>query len=268
MSGLLVVTSGCAWYQGLDSTYQEREEGFGKRSLSHQDQDVQKFYELQERIELLEHRLEKRESSLNRPLASGTRHPGHRQRESMLTEKADLAIAYIRERTRAAIALIDRLISELDNQAVAAGREAGPSEGGLKQKLAESAPGSMQATVPETASGPETAPVQNADIAGTLERDDTGAVVGSTDTGNRYNFSVVYVYRELAPWFDMWELLEENGVKDKWRGQNEPKQSYFIYVGAYLTQAPAMRRSEQLMNLTGGRPEIRVRDGYQNVAMQ
>ena len=93
-----------------------------------------------------------------------------------------------------------------------------------------------------------------------------GNVVGSTDSGNRYNYSVVYVYPDQTPWVNMWGLLEGAEIKDKWRGKNSSKQSYFIYVGAYYATKPAQRRQHNLLALTGESPQIHVRDGFQALA--
>ena len=249
--GITMLVAGCAWYEGLEWTYQERAQGIPKRNLSRQDPELEKFYELQKRIDELEARLERKEAS--QPARS---HHGRVAPQGgalpASPSAAESAIAYVKERTRAAIALIDSLLAQMDK----------PDPAAPSAPVAES-PGPEPEPEPQ-----QLARVDDAAIAGTLERNDEGAVVSSTSDGNRYNYSVVYVYPETKPWFDMWALLSENGVQDKWRGQNPEKQTYFIYVGAYYTESPARKRSENLLTLTGTRPQIRVRQGYQSVAMQ
>jgi hypothetical protein len=235
---LLLLNSGCAWYQSLEWTHQAREDQFPKRSLRDQTPEMQRFYQLQERIDVLEAKVRKQDEA---DAVDGN-------------ARAEQVLSYVRERTRAAIALIERLLEQMEPPAV--------SDSDLKQT-------SVVSSEPVPVAADESGePVEKPAIAGALDRDDQGRVVGSTADGNRYNYSVVYVYPEIQPWFDMWALLDENGVSDKWRGQNLEKDTYFIYVGAYYTESPARNRSNSLLSLTGMRPEIRTRQGYQPVAMQ
>ena len=242
---LLLLSSGCAWYQELEWTHQAREHQFPKRSLRTQTPEMQRFYELQERIDMLEAKIRKQEQAdVVDPVTENS---------GKAESRAEQVLSFEREKTRSAIALIDRLLSDMDQ----ARTPADP----VQTDAVTRAPAPME----------EDSPAQTEEkpaIAGALDRDNQGRVVGSTADGNRYNFSVVYVYPEIQPWFDMWALLDENGVTDKWRGQNPEKDTYFIYVGAYYTESPAQSRSNNLQLLTGKRPEIRTRQGYQPVAMQ
>ncbi len=250
--GVTSLVSGCAWYNGLDWTYQERERGIPKRT-SRQDPELQRFYELQQRIDELEARLENKEAALIAPRNPGLSGNAQEQGFKARATAAESALAYVKQKTRSAIALIDNLLAQME-----------PAE--QVEKAHE--PQSIAQPEAKTPEPMVLARADDAAIAGTLERDDQGEVVRSTSDGNRYNYTVVYVYPETQPWFDMWALLDENGVQDKWRGQNTEKQTYFIYVGAYYTESPAQKRSDRLLSLTGARPDIKVRQGYQSVAMQ
>lgn len=233
MGLLLPSVSGCAWYQGLEVRYSDRESSFGKRSVRTQDPYVEKFYRLQERIEKLEKKLHKQ------PIQKANSAKQPATTFYAINKRAEEAIAYIKAKTQTAIGKIDALIERIDN----------------KNHTDTVTPSAQLA-------------VANGDVSGVLERDNQGKVVGSTTDGNRYNYSVVYVYPETQPWFDMWELLNEAGVNDKWRGENKRKHTYFIYVGAYYAEKPAEKRKHSLLQLTGKAPEVRIREGYRAVAMK
>ena len=261
MSSLMVLftlTSGCAWYESLKPVTDERDQLMTTHNPGQASPEMARFYELQMRIDALEAQL-KRESADPLPVPAN---------DKINESKVESLLRYVREQTRAAIELIDNLLAKMDPPADAA--PVAPSSVTSEPENQFSSPAPQSVPVAETAgvmSPPESVHTEAA-IAGTLQRGVDGQVVASTSDGNRYNYSVVYVYPETRPWFDMWALLDKNGVQDKWRGQNPDKQTYFIYVGAYYTERPARKRSMDLQLLTGDLPEIRVREGYQAVALK
>lgn len=225
--------SGCAWYEGIGTTYDERGKNIGNYDISEQDEYLRKFYELQRRIDELEGKVERKTAA---PKSSFYK----------INKRAESAIAYLKEKTRNAIKVIDDLIAQVD------GKSNLPTE-----RVVDKADSPMPSLT-----------VKKGDISGVLERSDSGEVVKSTTSGNRYNYSVVYVYPEIQPWFDMWDILNNAGITDKWRGKNDAKQTYFIYVGAYYTSTPAKKRQDSLLAITGEKPEVRVRNGYESIAMK
>lgn len=161
-----------------------------------------------------------------------------------LTEKAERLLGYI-----------DSLIEQFSSTKNLAGASSNVKTGA----------GSVSTTTEAAASG-------------VLIRDEADQVVASiptdipSDSQNTHeqevswNYSVVYRYNEEAPWNLTWDALEAAGEKDKWKGVNTAKESYFVYVGVYATEHMARKRQSSMDAMIGYLPDVDIRRGNSALA--
>ena len=208
------------------------------RNIADQDPYWRRFYELEQEIA----RLKASNAKLQAQIApiDGVYTAAAPQSEIQVGDDSvvDDIIQQLRAQADHAIAVIDSAMASIANASPA------PAESG---------------SVPAIA----IAEVNTPDIQGNLIRNEKGEVVKHTTyssaTKARYNYSVVYVYLEPQPWNDMWEKLQSANEPDKWRGFNPERNSYFIYVGAYVNQLDAEQRQQSLFALVGEKPDLRER---------
>lgn len=234
LTGTVAATlSACALLEPLQGNT-TRHGYFPTKSLAEQDPYWARFYELERQIAELQASNKRLQQQLT-PADGVTTAAAPLPDVRIETPSAvDGVLDRVRTQADLAIAAIDRAIAS----------------------LSEATPASKEAT-------PVTAQVNIPAIQGNLVRDDEGRIVKQTTYSEsrkaRYNYSVVYVYPEPKPWNDMWDRLESANEQDKWRGVNNERTRYFIYVGAYYSQLDAEQRRDALFALVGERPDLRER---------
>ena len=170
---LPVLSGGCVWYQDLDMSHGQREHRIGKYSVRKQDPHLNRFYQLQQRIDQLESQLERGKIRSSEP------HAGIHPPAQQVNQPVNTAIEAIKHKTNQAIEAIDAMILQFSDASNSDVRDE-------IEALAEQTPAVHQGA-----------------ISGMLQRSASGEVIGSSSDGNRYNYSVVYVYPETTPWLDM-----------------------------------------------------------------
>ena len=204
------------------------------KSVADQDPYWRRFYELEREIAQLKASNAQLQQQI-RPVESVYTSPAPQPEVKVeSTSVVDELIASVRVRADRAIAAIDEAMVSLS------------SPGTAKSEPVRNV---AQIDIP--------------DIQGNLIRNADGDVVKHTTYSaarkSRYNYSVVYVYPEPAPWNEMWSRLDAANEQDKWRGFNPDRASYFIYVGAYVNQQDAEQRQDSLFVLVGEKPDLRQR---------
>ena len=266
------VMTGCSWYSQLSEPTTDREARIGRYEAEPKDAYSKKFDELQLRIEALERENSRLRSPKSRRanLSSAVIVP-HKISEPKGHDN-DGVIEQVKLKVSQAILAIDNVLSQLSAAEVASNQPSAvrspeprsivseSSEAMFSETmLSESSPSAFVPSEPELVAS-LTSPNS---VSGVLGRNDDGDVVSSTTylpgTGPSYNFSVVYTYPAVEPWNQMWQVLDDANEQDKWKGVNQNKPSYFIYVGAYVNELDAMNRQNNLLSITGEEPVIRKR---------
>ncbi|RLU00535.1 hypothetical protein [Ketobacter sp.] len=242
----MVVLSGAVWLLAGCSLFGEMapgsEEGyFEPRSAATQDPYWERFYALEQEIARLR-------SKMGEPAAVPQATQVITGESAPIADRqADEFLARLKSKADKAVQVIDQAIAALD---------VAPAAQEQTEALAAVPEPVTPADYAVTSLSPQVA------VAGSVQRGEQGQVVGqvthSQSRQAKYNYSLVYVYQEPQPWNDMWEKLEEAQERDKWRGSNPAKPSYFIYVGAYYRESDALKRHDTLSALFGEGPEMRA----------
>ncbi len=260
---LTTAVSGCAWYTGLADPTAERSARIGKYTADPANTYMQRFEELQQRIEALErenHRLRSPKSTRKgSQLGAASAIVPHK---APAVDESDSVISQVKLKVSQAVLAIDNILSQLNTAEVAEVVEQPEPVASASMPQDDVPQDNLVASlspVPAVSDmhGPENR------VNGILERDGSGDVVRSTSylpsSEPKFNFSVVYSYPEVTPWNAMWQILEDANEHDKWRGVNKTKPAYFIYVGAYVSEQDATNRQQNLLTITGQEPDLRKR---------
>ncbi|MEE2730518.1 MAG: hypothetical protein VYA55_06815 [Pseudomonadota bacterium] len=245
----MVVLSGAVWLMAGCSLFGEMapgsEEGyFEPRSAATQDPYWERFYALEQEIARLRSKMGEPAAS---PLATQAAQTTKGESAPIADRQADAFLARLKSKADKAVQVIDQAIAALD---------VAPAAQDKTETLAVVPESVTPDDYAVTSLSPQVA------VAGSVQRGEQGQVVGqvthSQSRQSKYNYSLVYVYQEPQPWNDMWDKLEEADERDKWRGSNPAKPSYFIYVGAYYRESDALKRHDTLSALFGEGPEMRA----------
>lgn len=233
---IMFILPGCSLFSGFVGV--SGGDNSRLRSVSGQDPYWQRFYELEKEIAVLRSDM-KQVDRLNNP---------DNVSKSVADGSVDDFLQRLDEQTSKAFDLIDQAITLLDKYELYEITSADKTD--ERYAIARLSP--------------------NIGAVGRIRRDDNGIVTGQSNQRqfrkNQYNFSLVYVYPEQASWEVMWNRLEQANERDKWRGSNPEKLSYFIYVGAYVRESDAINRKSYLLGMLGEEPQMRPRTQTVTVA--
>ena len=179
----------------------------------------------------------------------------------VMKEKANAKVAEVKNE-------IDRLIASLSNQVVTDPEIAShqsPSVESVNQQIEQVPTAAIAETENltlaqltsdnlETETNPEPV-VKKEPVSLEIEKNE----ILSGQSGIDLRYDVVYVFDEEPPQDTMWGALNQADIMDKWRGVNQQKQSFFIYVGVYNSLNFATNRQDSLAGLTGAKPTIKTK---------